>query len=185
MRTFIAIPLDDVVHKELAGLQDRLRSSGADVKWVDPSNIHLTLKFLGKIDEEGLEKIRAALPKALRGHKPFTIHLAGVGAFPKLSHARVIWVGVDEGCDELKGLAASGAEAMEEIGFEKEKRPFSPHLTLGRVRSAKNNAQLVSCAEKDKDFTSKDSVPVKRIILFQSTLTPKGPTYKPLCDLTL
>lgn len=180
MRAFIAIPLTEQVHQELAHLQDKLRKSNADVKWVEPSNIHLTLKFIGEIDEEQVEKIKASLDEIAKNRHCFDIHLAKVGAFPKISYPRVVWAGIDEGYEECKTLAKSVEDTMERLGFKKEERDFSPHLTLGRVRSSKNKAQLMACLEKEKDFVSPGKVSVSKIILFQSTLTPKGPVYAPL-----
>lgn len=185
MRAFIAIPLTEQVHQELAHLQDKLRKSNADVKWVEPFNIHLTLKFLGEIDEEQVEKIKVSLDEIAKNRHCFDIHLAKVGAFPKISYPRIVWVGIDEGYEECKALAEATEDAMERLGFKKEDRPFSPHLTLGRVRSAKNKTQLMACLEKEKDFPSQSKVSVSKIILFQSILTPKGPAYTPLKEFPL
>lgn len=185
MRTFIAIPFIEQAYQELAQLQDKLCKSNADVKWVEPANIHLTLKFLGEIDDEQVVKIKTSLDEIVKNHRPFNIHLAKIGAFPKLSYPRVVWVAIDEGCQECKTLAKSIEEAMEKLGFKKEERPFSPHLTLGRVRSAKNKPQLIAAIEKEKDFAAQNKVSVGKIILFQSTLTPKGSIYTPLKEFPL
>lgn len=185
MRTFIAIPLTELIHQELGRLQNSLRESDADLKWTAPFNIHLTLKFLGEINDEQTVKIEASLNEIVKGRQPFNIHLAKIGAFPKIFYPRVVWVGIDEGYEECKALAKSIERAMEKLGFEKEKRAFSPHLTLGRVRSAKNKAQLITCIEKEKDFASQSKVSVSKIILFQSTLTPKGPIYTSLKEFPL
>lgn len=185
MRTFIAIPLTEQTHQELARLQDNLYKSGADVKWVVSSNIHLTLKFLGEVDDEQVEKVKASLAGIVKQHRPFNIRLAKIGAFPKISSPRVVWVGIDEGYEECKALAKSIEDAMGKLGFEKEERAFSPHLTLGRVRSSKNKAQLIACIEKEKDFAFHDKVSVDKVMLFASTLTPKGSIYTPLKDFPL
>lgn len=185
MRTFIAIPLTEQAHQELGRLQNSLRESDADLKWTNPCNIHLTLKFLGEINDERAVKIEASLTETVKDHCPFVIHLATIGAFPKISYPRVVWVGLDEGAQECGVLAKSVEDAMEKLGFERENRPFSPHLTLCGVRSAKNKAQLIACMEKEKDFTSQSKVSVDKIILFQSTLTPKGPIYTPLKEFSL
>lgn len=185
MRTFIAIPLTEQAHQELAQLQDKLRKSGADVKWVVPSKIHITLKFLGEIDDGQAARVKNLLDEIVKDHKPFYIHLAKIGAFPRISYPRVVWAGIDEGYEECKALARSIEDAIEKLGFEKESRPFSPHLTLGRVRSSKNKTQLIAAIEKEKDFASQNKVSVNKIILFQSTLTPKGPIYTPLKEFPL
>lgn len=185
MRTFVAIPLTEEVHQELAKLQDSLRKSGCDIKWANPANIHLTLKFLGEIDDKQTEDIKASLAQALTGHNSFWIHIAGIGAFPRLSYPKIIWVGIDKGSKECIALARSIEEAVEKLELRKEKRPFSPHLTLGRIRTLNKKPQLISHIEKEKDFASQHKVSVNKIILFQSTLTPKGPIYTTLKEFSL
>jgi 2'-5' RNA ligase len=185
MRTFIAIPLDDKTHNELAGLQAVLRSSAADVKWTQPSNIHLTLKFLGEIDDKKTKEISSALGLIAKTQKSFHLHLATIGAFPKPSFPRVIWVGIDEGANECMRLQALVEDSMERLGFAKEERTFSAHLTLGRVRSPKNKDRLIEIIEKEKGFCSSGKVLVGKIILFKSTLTSEGPIYTPLEEFPL
>jgi len=185
MRTFIAVPLNDEIHNELARLQNRLRSCGCDVKWVEPSNIHLTLKFLGEIDNERLGKIKTSLSQAAGLHHPFGMRLATLGAFPKISFPQVIWVGIDEGKAECEALYKTVQDAMAGLGFEQEKRPFSPHLTLGRLRSLKNKNKLLEVMEKEKDFACQNKVSADRIIFFQSILTPQGSIYTALAEFSL
>lgn len=182
MRVFIAIPLNEEIHRELLLLQDRLRKSNADVKWANPSNIHLTLKFLGKIDDKQFENIKSSLKEIIKPHKPFDIYLSSIGAFPNINFPHVIWVGVDKGKKESGNLQKDIETVLLKIGFEKEKHGFTPHLTLGRVRSEKNKSQLIEAMEKEKDFTSQGKVSVNKITLFQSTLTAKGPIYTPLAE---
>ena len=100
----MAIPLNEQLHKELGQLQDKLKIANADVKWVKPENIHLTLKFLGNITDEQIEQVKNSLKSAASGFQPYSIHLAQIGAFPKISYARVIWVGMDEGAEETKKI---------------------------------------------------------------------------------
>ena len=185
MRTFIAIPLDEQAHNQLSALQSKLRRSDADVKWVDASNIHLTLKFLGEIDDTQAENVKLYLSEIAKTHRPFTIHLQGIGAFPRIAYPRVVWAGIDEGAGECQELARATDEAMARLGFEKENRPFSPHLTLGRVRSPRNRSRLIALLEKEKNFASRGKVSVEKIILFQSTLTPKGSIYTPVKEFPL
>ncbi|MCK4463096.1 MAG: RNA 2',3'-cyclic phosphodiesterase [Candidatus Omnitrophica bacterium] len=178
MRTFIAIELSDDVKKELASIQEELKKTGADVKWVKIENIHLTLKFLGNVDDDKIENIKTLLDKIASGYEKFEATLFKIGAFPKLEYPRVIWVGMDKGCNLAKEIASKIEDECEHIGFAKENRPFSAHLTLGRVRSGKNKdalkKRLISMSIKPQSFI------VDKIILFQSTLTPKGPIYTPL-----
>lgn len=183
MRTFIAINLNDKIKQALAKVQAELEKSNADVKWADPENIHLTLKFLGEISEQQVGQIKEALDKVASNLKPFEITLSGIGAFPKLDYPRVVWVGIEKGKNETEGIAKMIEDELEKLGFEKEKRGFTAHLTIGRVRSGKNKDALKEILNslnlQPTTYYLKPS-DVNAIYLYQSTLTPKGPVYTPL-----
>lgn len=172
----------------LAQIQTHLKYSGADVKWVEKDNIHLTLKFLGEISDEKLKKIESILDTIGGSVRTFQISIKDIGAFPKIDYPRVVWVGLDKGADESKLLAEKIDEELSKIGFEKESRPFAAHLTVGRVRSPKNKEAL---KEKMLSFQGPGSgvrgpaQAVSSIILFQSKLTPKGPIYTKLHESKL
>ena len=178
MRTFIALDLSDEVKKELARLENALKETNADVKWVNPDNIHLTLKFLGEVAEKKIPEINKIIDDIAASKQSFETNLFKMGAFPDLNYPRVIWVGIDKNCSEVENIASKIDETLLRIGFKKEKRDFSAHLTIGRVRSGKNKAGL-----KEK-LTSLEVDPktcmIDHITLFQSTLTLKGPIYTPL-----
>jgi 2'-5' RNA ligase len=176
LRTFIAIELTNELHEELRILQQELKKSEIDAKWVSPENIHLTLKFLGNIDLNQAEQIKNILNEISKQSKPFYLNLSGIGVFPKLDHPRVLWVGVNEGKNESIEIAKKLEDDLEKIGFQKENRPFSPHLTLARIRSSKNKDKLKELAEQTS-FTSNNKVYVNKLTLFKSTLTPKGSVY--------
>ena len=184
MRAFIAIELSAEIKDSLAQIQSHLKYSAADVKWIETGNIHLTLKFLGDITEENCEKIRSILDEIGRSTKPFQISIKNIGAFPNINYPRVIWVGLDKGTVESKALAENISEEMLKIGFQKEPRPFAPHLTIGRVRSPKNKEAL-----KEKIGTCQMPItkpqPISSIILFESKLSPKGPIYTKLHETKL
>ena len=183
MRLFIAIELSQSIRDELARIQFHLKYSAADVKWVEKDNIHLTLKFLGEVPEEKVEKIKSILDGTAKEMKSFDISLKDIGAFPKIEYPRVIWVGLDKGVVESKGLAEKIDEELSKIGYEKEPRPFAAHLTIGRVRSAKNKAAL---KEKISSITPiPGSQLVTSITLFKSTLTSNGPIYTKLHEAKL
>jgi len=158
-----------------------LKYSGADVKWVAKDNIHLTLKFLGEVSEEKIEVIKSILDGITSKTRPFEITVKDIGAFPKIEYPRVIWAGLDKGSDESKVLAEKTDNALSSIGFEKETRPFTAHITIGRVRSSKNKDAL-----KDKMHSVDDKLlsgatqSVSSVILFKSTLTPSGSIYTKL-----
>ena len=181
MRTFIAIELSLNIREVLAQIESRLKYAGADVKWVEKDNIHLTLKFLGEIDEKKVELVTSALDDIAKETKPFEISLKDLGAFPKIDSPRVIWVGLDKGAKESTELAKKIDEVLLKLGFQEETRPFAAHLTIGRVRSGLNKAAL---AEKMKSICGLWTVDcgqtVASIILYKSTLTPKGPIYSKL-----
>ena len=183
MRTFIAIELSDNIKDSLAQTQSHLKYAGADVKWVEPSNIHLTLKFLGEIDEKTCEKVQAILDEVAAATQSFEISLKDVGVFPKIEFPRVIWAGLDKGAKESTALAEKiNTELSTRIGFDKDTRDFAAHLTIGRVRSGKNKAGLKEKIESFRDSTnmSQGSEKISSVILFQSTLTPTGPIYTKL-----
>ena len=176
MRTFIAIEISEEIRNALAQAQSHLKYAGADVKWVEPVNIHLTLKFLGEITEEKCAKVKAALDSVAAATKPFELSIKDIGAFPKIEYPRVIWIGLDKGAKETTEIAAKVDEGLSKLGFEKKSRPFAAHLTIGRVRSAKNRDAL-----KEKVTSHKTQVTspylITSMILFQSTLTSRGSIY--------
>ncbi len=174
MRAFIAVELSEAVRAEVARLQETLRSAGADVKWVEPENLHLTLKFLGEIDESRVAQVEEALRSAVSPFRSFSFRLEGVGAFPRVNSPKVLWVGVGEGKPKLA-----------ELGAAVEKRcAFSPHLTIGRVRSGAGLAQLIQQLEA-AEFRASVSTPAEKLVLFQSTLSSHGSIYTPLREILL
>ncbi len=187
MRTFIAIELPQEIKDSLAQLQDKLKASGADIKWVEPQNIHLTLKFLGEINEDKLNKVISIMESVAESTKPFDICICSVGAFPRISSPRVIWVGLDKGDTESKAIAKSLEEKIQKLGIPKEKRPFSSHITLGRTKSSLNMVKLVrDLKPRINDFGIENlEFLVTKITLFKSTLTPKGPVYEALKQTSL
>ena len=187
MRAFIAIELSPDLRKRLASLEEQLKSSGADVKWVKPENIHLTLKFLGEIDERQLGEITKIIQETAGKNKPFYIRLASPGAFPKTNFPRVIWIGIDKGDSETKQIAKALEEEIVKVGIPQENRPFSSHITLGRVRSGLNREKLVKNLGVLASNPPQDSPEflVTKITLFKSTLTPSGPIYEALKEAQL
>lgn len=183
-RAFIAVELPESVRQEVAALQADFKSSSADVKWVEAANLHLTLKFLGDIEEHQVSSLKETLGAALRDLTSFDIHLEGIGAFPKTTFPRVIWVGINQGEKQLVELANRVEQACAGLGFPKEERPFSAHLTIGRVRSKEHLAPFIKKLQL-AEFRAGATAPITRVVLFQSTLSPKGPTYTPLAEIPL
>lgn len=180
MRTFIAIELPEEIKDTLARLQEQLKSSGANVKWAAPQNIHLTLKFLGEIDENKLDGVKQVIDEAVADKTSFQARISSLGAFPKIDFPRIIWVGIDLGDKETKSIAKDLEDGLTKINIPKEDRPFSSHVTLGRVRSNLNRERLVKGLKEAQGKFGEKSLEfsVTKIILFKSTLTPKGPVYE-------
>ncbi|MEK6732705.1 MAG: RNA 2',3'-cyclic phosphodiesterase [Candidatus Omnitrophota bacterium] len=187
IRAFIAVEIDPQTKQKISALVSSLKKSDADVKWITEDQMHLTLKFLGNVEQSKIQEISAALNSISTNFSPFTIHLSNIGAFPNINHPRVIWLGIDIGAEELKILAEKIETGLEKLGFNpstslgtgKEDREFKAHLTLGRVKSSKNIANLIKLL-KETVFSLNADIPIEEIILFQSTLFPKGAIYTKL-----
>jgi 2'-5' RNA ligase len=183
MRTFIAIELPEEIKKQIEKLQAPLKKTRAFVSWVKPGNIHVTLKFLGEVPEEKTNEVFSATERAVGGTKRFSMSLKGTGGFPNLRRPRVIWIGTGSGEEELSCLAEKIEEEMEKIGFPKEKRKFSPHFTIGRVKSSKNIEELAQQVEST-EFETK-TIEVNQVVVMRSQLHPAGAIYTPLKKLPL
>lgn len=181
MRTFIAIELEEEIKKSLSEVYAELKKSDEDIKWVNPQNIHLTLKFLGEVPEQKIPRIAQLLKELAGATKPFTIEIKNIGGFPNLKSPRVIWANLEKGKEELTQLALTIEDALVSLKFPKENRVFSTHFTLGRVRYIKDRQGFQRKVEQIQ-FPPL-SQEVKSIILFKSTLTPKGPIYEKLSEV--
>ena len=152
-----------------------------------PQNIHLTLKFLGDIDDIKLDKIIRIIEDIAKNKNPFQIRISSIGAFPKINFPRVIWVGIDKGDSETKEIANELEEKIAKVGIPKEDRPFSSHITIGRTRSPLNREKLVKDLETLASKFGEENLEfnVTKIALFKSTLTPKGPIYEALKEASM
>jgi 2'-5' RNA ligase len=184
IRAFIAVAIPPAIRAQLAAVQAALRAAGADVGWVRPEGIHVTVKFLGEVAVARCAAIEEALNRAVAGQAPFVLHLGGVGVFPSARAPRIIWAGVTVGAEPLTALAAAIAAAMVPLGFAPESRPYRPHLTLGRVKSPQGGeslrAELAQCAP-----CAFGTVPVTECGLYRSELTPQGASYTRLSTARL
>ncbi|MGD9015179.1 MAG: RNA 2',3'-cyclic phosphodiesterase [Candidatus Omnitrophota bacterium] len=179
MRTFIAVELPEEIRTSLSNIQDELKQTRADVKWVKPENIHLTLKFLGEIEQDRVLKIQSILDQIASKKSGFNLYLSSLGAFPKLQYPRVIWIGV-ENDQPIQEIAETIEKELCKIGLPAETRPFSSHITLGRVRSGLNRKALIEKLEfLNKNLCSPPpEFKVSGLTLFKSTLTEQGPIYE-------
>jgi RNA 2',3'-cyclic 3'-phosphodiesterase len=188
IRSFIAIELPDDLKKALAELQKTFKSAGnSPVKWVDPSNIHLTLKFLGDIDVSISGKITAALEEAVRGLPPFSIEASKLGVFPNLNRIQIIWVGLYGELEKLGQLQKRIDESLKTLGFPAENRPFTPHLTIGRVRdyAHPDERQKLGQLFSATGFEGKYKISVKSVNLMKSQLMREGPIYTNISKVEL
>jgi 2'-5' RNA ligase len=184
IRSFLAIELPETILKKIGQVQEDLKSSHADVRWVSPEKIHLTLKFFGNIDEWRSEPIVKSIAGATQTTSSFPLRAKGIGAFPNVKNPRVIWMGM---VDEKEGLTSFQKQLeteLEKIGFEPENRPFQAHLTLGRVKSSRGRDELVARMERYREEEFGD-FRVEKVTLFRSDLRPTGPIYTPLREIRL
>lgn len=180
IRSFVAIELPDDAKRGLGRLRTHLeRDEHGFVKWVDPSGIHLTLKFLGNIPFKQVPEITELMKQAVQEISPFHLEVSGLGAFPNLRQPRVFWVGVGGELDKLSRLQQSIDQALAALGFAKEERPFVPHLTLARIREGASGPERQAFGElvAATSFTEKYRVEVQAVRLMRSQLAPVGAIY--------
>ena len=180
IRLFIAIELGDEEKRALESLQERMKRQMPPLKWVRPGSIHLTIKFLGLIDKDNLPRIEEIVTAVAGGYRPFSVRFTGVGVFPNAHSPRVIWVGVGEGSDTICRMAEELDKLLiAELGLEAEKRSYSPHLTLARVKGRLGRGEINKVLPLFEDEEIGETV-VGGIALIRSDLTPKGPIYTTL-----
>jgi 2'-5' RNA ligase len=177
MRAFVAIDLPDAIHAALGRQQQEFRSACRDARWTRPEGIHLTLKFLGEISDAQVEKVAAALSD-LGKFEPFPIEVKGFGFFPNGHRPRIFWVGV-EAPPSLAELAARVEASMEKLGFPREQRGFSPHLTLARFPVPRPQPALEALLARQADLEL-GRFEASEFFLFESKLSPQGAQYRKL-----
>ena len=181
LRLFVAVTLPSEAREAIARLIHALRAADVSgLRLVNPEGVHLTLKFLGNVDRSLLPALADALDAAGEGAAPFALQLSGVGAFPNPRSPRVLWAGVLGDTLSLAALAHRVDEASSTLGFSRERRPFSPHLTLARVRESASAHERQHSASIIKDIGLAPTQPfsVQAFHLVRSTLTPSGPIYE-------
>ncbi len=175
VRLFVALVFPEETKAALGDLISDLKPRGQGIKWVEPKNIHLTLKFIGEIPERKVEPIKQALGEVLAGKGKIEGRITGCGGFPNLARPRVLWVGL-EGGDPAVEMAKEINHKLIPIGVKSEKKRLSPHLTLGRIKKPSDLSELTSYME-DLKFDG-GSVILDTVALVKSTLTPGGPIYE-------
>ena len=185
MRCFLALPLPAAICRGVEAVQAALRAAcgDVDVRWARPEASHLTLQFLGNVDRERMLALVPALGEAVATHRIGTVALRGVGAFPSARRARVVWLGVTDGAGALTDLADALRRVTEApLGIAPDAKPFTPHVTLGRVRVPARGADLAAavaaCATNEAGAWTPDAA-----VLFESRLKPSGAVHEPLATL--
>jgi 2'-5' RNA ligase len=183
MRCFIAINIEDPLKKEIGSAIGSLGSGRWDVKWVSPENLHITLAFLGDIPDDSVPRVNDQLSAVSKSHAPFEVSLCGTGVFPDRKRPRVVWIGLSNP-EKLKVLQNDIEQATLFISLAKEDRSFSPHLTIGRIRSLRDRDAFIRNIEtlRDRDF---GNIGVKKISFMRSELKPAGAQYSIVAEFPL
>lgn len=188
IRAFIAIELTAEIQNRLDEVTTAFKKqlNGVPVRWVPASNIHLTLKFLGDVSVANVKILTDILRTEVAGHRPFEVSVGGAGAFPNNRRPRVIWVGV-EAPSELTMVQSGVEAAMERLGYAREDRPFSPHLTVGRISRNANSddTRLISKVLETCRVGFLGAACIQEICLFRSDLQPTGAVYTRIFDAVL
>lgn len=181
VRSFVSIDLQEQqILSRVASILSSLRSLGGDLKPVELENIHLTLKFLGNVSSSRLSEVKSSLQEL--AFSSFTAEIKGVGAFPNLNHMNVIWVGVDEGWSHVEEVYEQIEKLLSGLGFRRENRPFSPHITIARVRSGRKRDEVANFIHHLTD-ESFGTIIVDKVRLKQSILSSSGPKYSTLLEV--
>ena len=181
IRSFVAFDIESqLVVRRLSEVQGMLVNTGADLKLVKPQNIHVTMRFLGNISLPMVDLIHEEMKQIL--FTSFNIELKGLGAFPSLRYARVVWAGIRKGANELANVFDQLEPRLRRLGFKPDPKKFSPHLTIARVRTGRHKAELIRCVEDLADYEF-GVINADWLRLKKSVLTPKGPIYTTLREV--
>ena len=175
VRSFLAIELKEDLVPKILDVQKEFKKTNANIKYVPSKNMHFTLKFFGNIDEEMIEDISLSVEKVIMNYSSFDLSIKNCGCFPNKNVIKVLWLGLDEG-SPIKSLQKDLDREFKKLGFKKEKN-FISHLTIGRVKSPKNEKEIRKTIEKLENIEI-GQMTVSRICLKKSTLTPQGPIYE-------
>ena len=180
LRTFIAVEIDRSIRARAGELIALLRGTVADVNWVEPQNLHLTLKFLGDVHQQDILAVCRAVQQGAAELAPFDLELRGAGAFPNAARPRTVWLGGKTGVQEMIVLHDRIETPLAKLGYREEHRQFQTHLTIGRVRGGGPGiAELGTLLQQQADFLA-GRMTVGKVTVFSSTLTSAGPIYEAL-----
>jgi 2'-5' RNA ligase len=177
LRTFIALDLGKTIRDRLVTLQETLSRSAPDVKWVEPENLHVTLLFIGEVDERAMLEVCRGVGQSCQSIARFRMSVETLGCFGNPRRPRTIWVGIGDGAAEVTALHGALEEKLLELGcYRREERAFTPHITLGRVKQDDSGADLSVILQKKANWQA-GTVDVSEVLVMSSELTPQGPIY--------
>ncbi len=177
LRTFIGLDVGKEIRRRLVALQEILARAGSEVKWVEADNLHVTLLFLGEVDNREVVDVCQVAAESIQPQPAFTMSIETAGCFPNPRRPRVLWVGVGEGVQEVCALHDALEGPLLELGcYRREERQYTPHVTLGRVKSDRPADKLAVALAKQAKWKG-GTVPVREVLVLSSELTPKGPIY--------
>lgn len=182
IRSFIAIALPQTIRHQIAEFQDELKRLNADIRWVRSESLHLTIKFLGPLEPDLIGPVSRILSEVTADIKPFNLTIQNVGCFPNQKNPRVIWIGIGKQ-PSLDKISEALNVKLEALGFSRERRPFKPHLTIGRVKSSRH-LQPVLIQLLNRGFPAQ-SFDVQSVLLMRSDLKPEGAVYTVLNKILL
>ena len=177
IRVFIAIELPVSVRKWAVGLQQSLSGKDIDVRWVKLPHVHLTLKFLGEVQDRLIPEICDCVKGVSQSCEPFSMKLSDLGAFPNVENPRTLWIGVAQGSDQLLALHGKLENELEKFGFVPEARRFTPHVTLGRIRNVASKTEIAGKLRMSNTSES-EAVSVTELAVMSSELSSEGPQYR-------
>jgi 2'-5' RNA ligase len=180
LRAFLAFELSDPLKESMHRVSAELKNSGLDAKWVKIDNIHLTVLFLGDIEEQWIDQIDAAARMTCSQFAPFTIHLQGMGCFPNKKKARVLWLGLDGDLDRMADFQKKLQTGLKSLNIKEEDREFKPHLTLGRFRTPGHQGEILNSVLQQYQGLTSPSLSLTELVLFKSDLKPGGAEYTEL-----
>ncbi len=185
IRTFVAIEASPTVRQRAVALIDVLREAPAEVKWVAPENMHLTLKFLGDIDFGKIPEVCELVKRAVAAVAPFELEIRGAGAFPNPTRPGTVWIGADEGAEQMEALFKPVEKAVRRLGVRREPRRFHAHLTLGRVRRGGPGVEALGELIRQQSDYEAGRMIVRGVKVFSSELRREGPLYNVLGSASL
>ncbi len=177
LRTFVAVPIEKSTRARAAALQETLARAGADIKWVESKNLHITLLFLGEVEDKQLPAVCNVVADVVGRNAPFGMSVEGAGCFGNPRRPRTLWVGVGAGLEELKALHDALEPPLMDLGcYRREERPYTPHLTLGRVKGEDAGDELAKALARQSAWKGGQG-DVREIHVMSSVLGPTGPDY--------